>query len=152
MAELVCPIEDVAPLLPHSGDMVLLDCVTEYGDDYLTAEMQVKADNILIKKGKLLTVSGIEILAQGVAAWAGCMSFLADEPIRLGYLLGTRKLFVYTQEIPIGTNLQIKVKKSIQDAAGFGVFDCQLIDLKENKVIVEGALNLFCPKNNEETK
>lgn len=152
MAELVCPIEDVAPLLPHSGDMVLLDCVTEYGDDYLTAEMQVKADNILIKKGKLLTVSGIEILAQGVAAWAGCMSFLADEPIRLGYLLGTRKLFVYTQEIPIGTNLQIKVKKSIQDAAGFGVFDCQLIDLKENKVILEGALNLFCPKNNEETK
>lgn len=152
MAELVCPIEDVAPLLPHSGDMVLLDCVTEYGDDYLTAEMQVKADNILIKKGKLLTVSGIEILAQGVAAWAGCMSFLADEPIRLGYLLGTRKLFVHTQEIPIGTNLQIKVKKSIQDAAGFGVFDCQLIDLEENKVILEGALNLFCPKNNEETK
>ena len=152
MAELVCPIYDVASLLPHSGDMILLDCVTEYAEDYLTAEMTVRKNNILIKNGKLATVAGIEILAQGVAAWAGCMSVLADEPIRLGYLLGSRKLFVYSQEIPIGTNLQIKVKKSIQDASGFGVFDCQLIDLNQNKLILEGALNLFCPKNDEESK
>ena len=27
---LICPIHDVASLLPHSGHMVLLDCVTEY--------------------------------------------------------------------------------------------------------------------------
>ena len=152
MAELVCPIYDVASLLPHSGDMILLDCVTEYAEDYLTAEMTVRENNILIKNGKLATVAGIEILAQGFAAWAGCMSVLADEPIRLGYLLGSRKLFVYSQEIPIGTNLQIKVKKSIQDASGFGVFDCQLIDLNQNKLILEGALNLFCPKNDEESK
>ena len=52
MAELVCPIYDVASLLPHSGDMILLDCVTEYAEDYLTAEMTVRENNILIKNYK----------------------------------------------------------------------------------------------------
>ena len=74
------------------------------------------------------------------------MATLADEPVRLGYLLGTRKLHIYTQEIPVGSKLQIKIKMSIQDNTGFGVFDSQLIDLTSGKIILEGALNVFSPK------
>lgn len=146
MAKLTFPITDVAPLIPQSGAMVLLDNVTDYGSDFLTAETTLRADNILLQKGKFATFSGIEIMAQGIAAWAGCNAVLADEPVRLGYLLGTRKLHIYTQEIPIGTKLQIKIKMSIQDATGFGVFDCQLIDMQDDKVILSGALNVFSPK------
>ncbi len=145
MAKLVCPIEQVAPLLPHSGDMVLLDRISDFGEDFLIAETEIRSDNILIKHGKLATFAGIEIMAQGVAAWSGCLATLADEPVRLGYLLGTRKLHIHTQEIPIGSKLQIKIKMSIQDSTGFGVFDSQLIDLTSGKVILEGALNVFSP-------
>ncbi|AUI66528.1 MULTISPECIES: hotdog family protein [Glaesserella] len=150
MASLVCPIEQVAPLLPHSGEMVLLDCITDFGDDFLIAEMEVRANNPLIKHGKLATFAGIEIMAQGVAAWSGCLAVLADEPIRLGYLLGTRKLHIHTDEIPVGSRLQIKIKMSIQDSTGFGVFDSQLIDLATGKVILEGALNVFSPKEKQQ--
>ncbi len=146
MAKLVCPIEQVAPLLPHSGDMVLLDRISDFGEDFLIAETEIRSDNILIKHGKLATFAGIEIMAQGVAAWSGCLATLADEPVRLGYLLGTRKLHIHTQEIPVGSKLQIKIKMSIQDSTGFGVFDSQLIDLTSGKVILEGALNVFSPK------
>lgn len=146
MAKLVCPIEQVAPLLPHSGDMVLLDRISDFGEDFLIAETEIRSDNILIKQGKLATFAGIEIMAQGVAAWSGCLATLADEPVRLGYLLGTRKLHIYTQEIPVGSKLQIKIKMSIQDNTGFGVFDSQLIDLTSGKIILEGALNVFSPK------
>ncbi len=146
MAKLVCPIEQVAPLLPHSGDMVLLDRISDFGEDFLIAETEIRSDNILIKHGKLATFAGIEIMAQGVAAWSGCLATLADEPVRLGYLLGTRKLHIHTQEIPVGSKLQIKIKMSIQDSTGFGVFDSQLIDLSSGKVILEGALNVFSPK------
>ena len=149
MAKLVCPIEQVAPLLPHSGDMVLLDRISEFGEDFLTAETEIRSDNILIKHGKLATFAGIEIMAQGVAAWSGCLATLADEPVRLGYLLGTRKLHIHTQEIPVGSKLQIKIKMSIQDSTGFGVFDSQLIDLTSGKVILEGALNVFSPKDSK---
>ena len=149
MAKLVCPIEQVAPLLPHSGDMVLLDRISDFGEDFLIAETEIRSDNILIKQGKLATFAGIEIMAQGVAAWSGCLATLADEPVRLGYLLGTRKLHIYTQEIPVGSKLQIKIKMSIQDNTGFGVFDSQLIDLTSGKVILEGALNVFSPKDSK---
>lgn len=144
-----CPITQVAPLLPHSGEMVLLDVIKDFGENFLIAETTIKADNILIQNGKLSTFSGIEIMAQGVAAWAGCMAVKANEPVRLGYLLGTRKLHIHQDEIAIGIYLQIKIKMSIQDATGFGVFDCQMIDIATQKVILEGALNVFSPKDNQ---
>ncbi|NBI12286.1 dehydratase [[Haemophilus] felis] len=144
--DLTCPIHHVATLVPHSGDMVLLDRITEFGDDFLTAETQIRADNPLIKNGKLATFAGIEIMAQGVAAWAGCIATLAGEPIRLGYLLGTRKLHIHSEQIAIGTQLRIQIKMSIQDATGFGVFDSQLIDSVTEQVLLEGALNVFSPK------
>lgn len=152
MVDLTCPIRYIAPLLPHSGEMILLDSILDFGDDFLVAETQIRSDHILMKHGKLATYTGIEIMAQGVAAWAGCMAQQANEPVRLGYLLGTRKLHLHSQEIPIGSTLQIKIKMSIQDATGFGVFDCQLIDMQENKVILEGALNVFSPKEGKIAK
>lgn len=145
-----CPITQVAPLLPHSGEMVLLDLVRNFGEDFLIAETTIKADNILIQNGKLNAFSGIEIMAQGIGAWAGCMAVQANEPVRLGYLLGTRKLHIYQDEIPVGSHLQINIKMSIQDATGFGVFDCQMIDIATQKVILEGALNVFSPKEEKQ--
>lgn len=146
MADLTCPITDIAPLVPHSGEMILLDRITAFGNDFLVAESEIRSEHILIKHGKLATYVGIEIMAQGVAAWAGCMAQQAGEPVRLGYLLGTRKLHLHSQEILIGSRLQIQIKMSIQDATGFGVFDCQLIDLADQRVLLEGALNVFSPK------
>ena len=72
MIDFTCPITDISPLIPHSGEMVMLDKITEFGEDYLIAEMTVKPDCLLLKDGKLATYMGAEILAQGVAAWAGC--------------------------------------------------------------------------------
>lgn len=146
MTALICPIEQVEPLVPHSGEMVLIDRITAVGDTHLTAEATIREDHILIKHGKLAAWAGIEIMAQGVAAWAGCMAKQANEPVRLGYLLGTRKLHLHQAEIPIGSQLEIKVTMSIQDATGFGVFDCQLIDKTTQLPILEGALNVFSPK------
>ncbi|HDL3296532.1 TPA: dehydratase, partial [Mannheimia haemolytica] len=133
MHKFTFPIEQIAPLVPHSGNMILLDRITAFGEDFLTAETNIRPDNPLIKHGKLATYASIEIMAQ------------AGEPVRLGYLLGTRKLHLHRQEIPIGSQLQIQIKMSIQDATGFGVFDCQLIDLADNQVLLEGALNVFSP-------
>ncbi|WP_150538308.1 hotdog family protein [Actinobacillus vicugnae] len=141
------PIENVAPLVPQSGDMVLIDRITDFGDDFLTGEADIRAEHILLKQGKLSTFSGIEIMAQGIAAWAGIQARKRNEPVRLGYLLGTRKLHIQQAEIAIGSQLRIEVKMSIQDATGFGVFDCQLIDKANDQILLSGALNVFSPKD-----
>ena len=122
MIDLTCPITDISPLIPHSGEMVMLDKITEFGEDYLIAEMTVKPDCLLLKDGKLATYMGAEILAQGVAAWAGCKCVKAGQPIGLGYWIGSRKLTLHRQDISVGSLLQIQIKRSIEDATGFGVF------------------------------
>ena len=52
--------------------------------------------------------------------------------------------------ISVGSLLQIQIKRSIEDATGFGVFDCTLIDLSNQQPLVEGALNVFRPQVSQE--
>lgn len=141
------PIENVAPLVPQSGGMVLIDRVTDFGEDFLTGETEIRLNHILLKEGKLQTFAGIEIMAQGIAAWAGIHARKRNEPVRLGYLLGTRKLHIVQPEIAVGSQLIIEIKMSIQDATGFGVFDCRLIDKVTHRTLLSGALNVFSPKD-----
>ncbi|UOO83101.1 thioester dehydrase [Uruburuella testudinis] len=155
--KLMCPIHQPAPLLPHSGHMVLLDCITDYGEDYLCAEAGVGAKHLLLQNGSLPALAGMEIMAQGIAALAGCHAHNAGEPVRLGFLLGTRKLNLFADEIPVGTTLAVRVHASTQDTTGFGVFDCELrwldapaeakAKLPSDGLLVQAALNVFSPKD-----
>ncbi|MFZ7236727.1 dehydratase [Avibacterium gallinarum] len=145
MFDLTCPITHIAPLLPHSGEMVLLQQIDEFGEDFLIAQAQVSADHILLKNGKLASFVGAEIMAQGIAAWAGCKCVRAGQPIGLGYWLGTRKLHIYQQDIPVGSTLEIRIQRSLEDDTGFGVFDCQLRNKNTNELIIEGTLNVLRP-------
>ena len=147
MVDLSCPINDVAALLPHSGKMVLLDRVIAFGEDFLIAESELREDNILLKNNRLPSFVGTEIMAQGVAAWAGCKCIGAGQPISLGYWIGSRKLSLHCADIPVGSKLTINIRLSIEDASGFGIFDCQLIDRDSQQVLIEGALSVFRPQN-----
>ncbi len=155
--KLICPVTEVAPLLPHSGHMVLLDAITAYDAESLQAEATVRPDHILLHNGSLPALAAIEIMAQGVAALAGCLAYNAGEPVRLGFLLGTRKLNLFADVLPVGIKLGINVRASLQDANGFGVFDCELLwldvppewvsRLPENRILVQAALNVYSPKD-----
>lgn len=153
---LTCPITAVAPLLPHSGRMVLLDSITDYGEKHLTATAEIGSDHILLHHGRLPCTAGMELLAQGIGALIGCHAHNAGEPVKLGFLLGTRKLNLFAGSIPVGTKLLIKVQESVLDASGFGVFDCTLLwteapedektRLPADGVLVQAALNVYSPE------
>ncbi|KPN70907.1 hypothetical protein [Neisseria sp. 83E34] len=155
-APLTCPITSVAPLLPHSGHMVLLDCITDYGSGHLSATTKIGENHILLKNNHLPCFTGIEIMAQGIGALMGCHAANAGEPIKLGFLLGTRKLNLFADNIPIGTELLVKVQESVMDSTGFGVFDCTLhwTDAPEHEksklpadgLLAQAALNVYSPK------
>ena len=52
------PIYDVASLLPHSGHMVLIDCVKEFGDDYTVCRAPV-GDKHILSAGWCVAVYGL---------------------------------------------------------------------------------------------
>ncbi|EGV04994.1 hypothetical protein HMPREF9952_0578 [Haemophilus pittmaniae HK 85] len=146
MLDLSLPIRQISPLLPHSGKMVLLDKITNFGTDFLEAETTLDEHCLLAKKGIIDSLMGAEIMAQGVAAWAGIQCVKAGKPIGLGYWIGSRKLSIHCAQLPIARPLKISIHLSIEDTSGFGVFDCQLVDIQENQVLVEGSLNVYRPQ------
>ena len=156
-----CPIKPTDHLLPHSGRMVLLDEVLSYDDTSLHAVCTIRSDCILLPDGAnaLPGWLGLEIMAQGVGAWAGAHALDAGRPVQLGFLLGTRKLHFARPEIPVGTVLDVQINLSWQDnATNMGVFDCALTcripppgrdDLASGTLLLSGALNVFSPTNRE---
>ncbi len=152
-----CPITDTASLLPHSGRMVLIDRITRYGDDFVEAGAQIKPDHTLLAGGILPYTAFIELMAQAVGAYAGIQARKNARPVRLGFLLGTRKLEIFAQSVPIGTHLLATAHMSIQDAGGMGVFDCELRwtdapetssgTLPSDGILARASLNVYSPEH-----
>lgn len=65
----------------------------------------------------------MEIMAQDVGAFAGIQALDADEPVRLSFLLGTRKLELFADSLPVRTQMKVVANLSVQDPGGMGVFD-----------------------------
>ena len=152
-----CPITDTASLLPHSRRMVLIDRITRYGDDFVEAGAQIKPDHILLVGGILPYTAFIELMAQAVGAYAGIQARKNARPVRLGFLLGTRKLEIFAQSVPVGTHLLATAHMSIQDAGGMGVFDCELRwtdapetssgTLPSDGILARASLNVYSPEH-----
>ncbi len=136
---------DVADLLPHDGNMVLLDRVLEYDQESLVAEVQVRDDGLFGDAKTVPAWLGIEYMAQTVAAHGGMMCYLAGKPINLGFLLGTRRYRSNVAEFSVGTWLTVKVHRVIEDQ-GLAVFDCQLIG---EGIELAAKLNVYQPDNKD---
>lgn len=136
---------NVADLLPHDGNMVLLDRVQAYDQESLIAEVQVRDDG-LFGDGKTVPAwLGIEYMAQTVAAHGGMMCYLAGKPINLGFLLGTRRYTSNVAEFSVGACLTVKVERVIEDQ-GLGVFDCHI---SGEGIAVSAKLNVYQPDNKD---
>jgi len=136
---------DVAELIPHSGKMVLLDRIVECDDNSLSAELVVRDDGLLGNDQTVPAWVGIEYMAQAVAAYAGVMAMRAGEPIKLGFLLGTRRCNSNVAEFKVGSTITVRVEKIIQND-NLGAFECKIQGVD---VEVSANLNVYQPPLND---
>ncbi|MFG3451743.1 3-hydroxylacyl-ACP dehydratase [Stutzerimonas stutzeri] len=133
----------VAELLPHAGDMVLLDAVEVFDAESIETRLEVKPSGLLnLPDGSLPAWVGMEMMAQTVAAFAGCHARQAGLPVELGFLLGTRSFQCNVEHFPAGSLLRIRAIRSLQDDNGMGVFECHL---DGPGIHAEARLNVFRP-------
>ncbi|WP_019939636.1 hotdog family protein [Bordetella sp. FB-8] len=142
-----------AELLPHSGDIVLLDEILSCCEDALTASVSVKPSLVrpsLVRPslfsqadGSLPPWIGLEILAQAVAAWAGWQALVTGKPVRLGFLLGTRQYECHVDAFPPGAVLTVQVERTLQDEAGMGIFQGSIQE--GVRQIAQARLNVYQP-------
>ncbi|NOS73007.1 MAG: 3-hydroxylacyl-ACP dehydratase [Methyloglobulus sp.] len=125
--------------------MVLLNRVVEFDGNNLVAEMTVRNDSLFGNEKEVPAWVGIEYMAQAIGAYAGIKSKLAGEPIKLGYLLGTRRFSSNVASFVAGTELTINVKVIIQDDK-LGAFDCQIlgdgIEVSANLTVYQPPLDI----------
>lgn len=132
----------VADLLPHAGDMVLLDTVVEAEAERIVCLRRVRDQGLFEDAGGLPAWAGVELMAQAVAAWAGWQARSEGRPVRLGFLLGTRHYRCDVDAFPPGTELRVEAVRSFHDDVGMGVFACR-IDAAHGHA--EAMLNVFSP-------
>jgi len=132
----------LAELLPHAGNMILLDELVACDAESVSARWTVKPCLISDADGHLPAWNGLELMAQSVAAWAGVRAKRAGVPVELGFLLGTRRYTCNVPCFPHGTQLQIHAYSSLEDASGLGVFECTVTG---PAIHAQARLNVFRP-------
>lgn len=117
---------DIRRFLPHSGVMVLLDRLLAAGEEDLQAEVAIRPDSLFCDGYGVPAWVGVEYMAQAIAAYAGYTAQLRGEPVKIGFLLGTRRYEASCPAFAVGSVLQIHVQKLLQADNGIGSFECQI--------------------------
>ncbi|NVL44969.1 3-hydroxylacyl-ACP dehydratase, partial [Pseudomonas syringae pv. actinidiae] len=137
----------LAELIPHAGDMILIDQVLDFDEEQINTRLTVRADGLFNQPdGSLPAWLGIELMAQSVAAYAGCQARSKGEAVKLGFLLGSRKFDCNVARFPAAwqrTAHSLAVR-SLQDVQRHG---CVRMHLTGPDITAFARLNVYCPPN-----
>jgi len=134
---------DIRSLVPHSGTMVLLDRVISADENTLCAEVVIRPDSLFYADGGVGAWVGIEYMAQAIGAYAGYRARLRGEPVKIGFLLGTRR---YESRAPVflqGSVLKIYIKRVLESENGLASFDCHIDD--DSGELTSASVTVFQP-------
>lgn len=91
--------QQLCALIPHDGDMCLLDRVEHWDDEHIvcTATGHKHADNPLRQDGHLPAVCGVEYGAQAMAVHGGLLA--AGGQARMGFLASVRDVRINVAQL-----------------------------------------------------
>jgi len=141
---------DIHELVPHSGAMSLLGRLLAADDETLSAEVAITADSMFCVEGAVGAWVGVEYMAQAVAAHAGHVARLRGQPVRVGFLLGTRRYACALPAFAVGSVLHIHVQRALQGENGLGAFECRIVDGAGGGELATATITVFQPDNVEE--
>jgi len=132
--------KNVGRLLPHAAPMMLLNSVVAHGADYIETETVIHA-GIPTNDGEgVPAYTGIELMAQTIAAYSGIADMNAERPPQIGFLLGVRHFHCHASRFANGEVLRMRATIVVQYEQ-LAVFACSIkID---GKIVVEAKLSVF---------
>ncbi|GAB1267576.1 3-hydroxylacyl-ACP dehydratase [Aurantivibrio infirmus] len=135
---------EISEVVPHSGLMSLLDDIVDYDEESLTASVDIHPGVMFAEVQGVPSWVGIEYMAQTIAAHAGVLQRLNGLEVKVGFLVGTRKLTCSHSYIPFDSKLLVKVEKEFQADNGLGVFNCSI---RCGDIAMDAGLNVFQPED-----
>jgi predicted hotdog family 3-hydroxylacyl-ACP dehydratase len=118
-------------LLPHRGDMRWVHELIACDAETAVVEATVREDHLLADADGVPAFAGIEYMAQAIAVWAGSRALAKGEPVKHGFLLGTRRYECTRPVLAFGIRLRIEVRCELFGDNGLGMFACRILDGEE---------------------
>jgi len=152
----VSDLPDIHSLVPHSGAMSLLGRLLGADDENLCAEVEIHANSMFCADGAVGAWVGVEYMAQAVAAHAGYCARRRGQPVRVGFLLGTRRYSCAVAAFPVGSRLHVHVQRALQGENGLGAFECRIVDARagqdgqDGQELASATITVYQPDNVEQ--
>ena len=87
-------MNDIPPLkqlLPHDHPMILIDNIVACREHGLTATVTIHERSPFVETDGVPSWIGIEYMGQAIAAYAGLRARRDGVPVRIGFLVGSRR-------------------------------------------------------------
>jgi predicted hotdog family 3-hydroxylacyl-ACP dehydratase len=133
----------IVDLVPHTGPMVLLDELLDFGTDHVACAMTVREGTMFVDAASGFPAwAGIELMAQAIAVWNGCTARTQGDAVRPGFLLGTRSYSCPVTHFPIGAKLRVLAERGFNDPEGMAAFNCSI---EHGDTRAQARLTVFSP-------
>ena len=131
----------VEVLVPHRGRMLLVSGVEAHTAGETTCRIDIGADSIVVSEdGTVSPWVALEYMAQTIAVHAGLTAWRLDEPVRLGFLIGSRRVD-FAQAMRAGQSLLATVRH-VWGEADLAAFDCELHEAATGALVARGQLSV----------
>ncbi|OZB05796.1 MAG: hydroxymyristoyl-ACP dehydratase [Idiomarina sp. 34-48-12] len=132
-------------LIKHEAPMRLIDKFVSGTDLHAHCQAVISADNLFYREqlNGLPAHTGVELMAQTIAAAAGYRNRLRDEPIKIGFLLGSRKYTCSIEAFKTGECYDIFAEEIHAEPSGLSVFGCRIEH--NGSTVAEARLNVYQP-------
>ena len=101
----------IGDLVPHEPPILALEALTEWEPGKATCAVQVREGAAFVENHQLTTLMSIEYLGQAVAACLGYEAYQGGEGVRVGMIIGCRKLELRREFFRVGEKLDVQVHK-----------------------------------------
>src|SRR5689334_9290282 len=126
-------------VLPQKPPMVLLDSIVSHTTEETVCSVRIgPASPFAEADGSIPSWISLEYMAQCAAAHSGLVERGKGKPIRLGFLLGSRKVTFHVSRFAAGAQLRVHARVvwddgelasfacSVRDERGHDLADCEL--------------------------
>ncbi|UJF22494.1 hotdog family protein [Shewanella sp. OMA3-2] len=137
--------QSVSEFIPHRAPMILIDSLISHQHDGLITQTHITSNSAYfdpLKQG-VPSYVGVEYMAQSIAALAGVEALIQGLPIKVGFLLGSRKLQLHQSLFKLGQTYRTHVARLYQEESGLAVFDCQVF--QHQILVAQANINVFQP-------
>lgn len=120
--------------------MILLDALVSFEGTTAVAEARIREGQPWVHEGRVPATFCIEYMAQAVGCYAGMTARERGQPVRIGFLLGTRELTLDAECLYVGDRLTISARHVFGDEK-LGSFECEI--QRGDERIASATLNVF---------